>query len=268
MDKAIQLVALDIDGTLLDQAGSISHKTKLKLKELVEKGIHVVLATGRSNEAAVGIRKELSLDLPIISYNGSTVDMPHKGKIVDRKINAKDVSKIIQYGEKLGLYIIVYIDDIMYIEKDSESSRKFANYHNIECRVVGNLSEYVKSDVNMIVLVYDKLPKDDIESIFKDSCITTARSTPYVIEFMAKGSSKGRTLKWLSEYLNIKRENILAVGNALNDLEMLQYAKIGVAMKNSDHDLLDKWDLVSEYSNDEEGVYNIIKYLEKMSIVT
>ena len=77
MDRQIKLVALDIDGTLLDDQGNISENTKLKLKEIVKKGIFVVLATGRSNIAAMGIRERLALDLPIISFNGSKIGRAH-----------------------------------------------------------------------------------------------------------------------------------------------------------------------------------------------
>ena len=63
----------------------------------------------------------------------------------------------------------------------------------------------------------------------------------------------------VAEHLNIERNNILAFGNSLNDLEMLKYAGIGIAMKNSDISLLRKWDNISRYTNDEEGVYHIIK---------
>ena len=113
----------------------------------------------------------------------------------------------------------------------------------------------------MILSVYKQLPEDDVDFIFKDLNITTARSTPYVIEFMAKGSTKGRSLELLANHLGIKKENILAAGNALNDLEMLEYAGTGIAMKNSDFNLLERWDVISQYSNNEEGVYNIIKDL-------
>lgn len=261
MNNPIRLIALDIDGTLLDSGGNISPRTKLKLEKLIDKDKYVVLASGRANKAALGIKEKLSLGLPIISYNGGTIQMPQGEKLIERKITKDDAIKIIKYGEELGISIKAYIDDVFYIEKESEWTRSFADYQKLEYKVVGKLSEYIKSDVNMIVFVYEELPKDDVDRIFKDLSISTARSTPYVVEFMAKGSSKGEALKYLANHLDIKREEILAAGNALNDLDMIKYAKIGIAMKNSDPNLLNEWDNVSDYSNDEEGVYHIIKDL-------
>ncbi|NLY36240.1 MAG: HAD family phosphatase [Tissierellia bacterium] len=261
MNKPIKLIALDIDGTLLDSRGSISHRTKKKIENLIEKDKYVVLASGRASRAAKNIKDKLALDLPIISYNGAAVQLAGGAKLREKKIALKDAIEIIKYSEKLGLYIKVYIDDVFYIAKDSESSKRFAQYQDIEYKVVGKLSENIKDDVNMIVFVYEELPKDDVDLIFKDLPITTARSTPYVVEFMAQGSSKAEALKMLADYLDVKKEEILAAGNALNDLEMIKYSRVGVAMKNSDPDLLKQWHVVSDYSNDEEGVYHILKDL-------
>lgn len=85
-------------------------------------------------------------------------------------------------------------------------------------------------------------------------------STSYLVEIMGKGVSKGTGLKILAEYLGVDKKDILAIGNSLNDLEMLQFAGTGIAMKNSDDMLLEKWKHISKYTNNEEGVYNIIKH--------
>lgn len=261
MKKPIKLIALDIDGTLLDNSGNISYRTKEKIEELVKEDKHVVLASGRANKAALSIKDKLSLDLPVISYNGSTVQLPGGKKLREQKIALKDAIEIIKYSEKLGLYIKVYIDDFFYIAKDSESSKRFSEYQNIGYKVVGKLSENIKEDVNMIVYVYEELPKEDVTEVFKGMPITTTRSTPLAVEFMAKGSTKGEALELLANHLDIRKDEILAAGNALNDLDMIKYARVGVAMKNGDPDLLKEWSVVSDYTNDKEGVYHIIKDL-------
>ena len=84
---------------------------------------------------------------------------------------------------------------------------------------------------------------------------------PTAYEFMAEGCNKGKALEVLANHLGVQREDILAAGNALNDLEMLEFAGTGIAMKNADANLLSVWEHISEYTNNEEGVYEIIKEL-------
>lgn len=257
----IKLIALDIDGTLLDDNGNVSPNTILKLKELIEKGIHIVLATGRTHQSADNLQKRLSLDVPIISYNGGKITLPSKGEIFDSKIPVKDAIKIIEYAEENNVYAKAYIDDVMYISEEDQDSIDFAKKHGIKYSAIGKLSTNIKQDVSMIVFFEKDEELGDIDSLFGHMNVSITRSMPKAYEFMAKGSTKGNSLRILSDYLGIKREEILAVGNALNDLEMLKFAGVGIAMKNSDYALLKQWDVISEYTNNEEGVYRIIKEL-------
>lgn len=261
MKRPIKLIALDIDGTLLDDGGNISPNTNSKLKELIEKGVHIVLATGRTHQSADNLQKRLSLDVPIISYNGGKVTIPSRGEIFDSKIPAKDALKIIEYAEENNVYAKVYIDDVMYISEEDQVSINFAKNHGIDYSAIGKLSSNIQQDVSMIVFIEKNEGLNDIETLFGDMNVSITRSMPQAYEFMAKGITKGSSLKILSDYLGINREEILAVGNALNDLEMLKFAGLGIAMKNSDHVLLKSWDIVSEYTNNEDGVFQIIKDL-------
>ena len=88
--------------------------------------------------------------------------------------------------------------------------------------------------------------------------ISYTMSTPNSLEFMAEGVSKASSLEYLTNILNIKSDETLAIGNSLNDLDMLRWAGIGIAMKNSDHSLLEKWSSMSEYDNNNDGVSYIL----------
>lgn len=259
MKIPIKLIALDLDGTLLDSNDNISPNTNLKLKELVERGIHVVIATGRTHRSADNVQKRFSLDVPIISYNGGKISIPSKGELLNNKIPKADAIKIIQYAEGNNIFAKAYIDDVMYLQEDDERSVSLSRRHGIEYKVQGSLSQIINQDVNMIVIMDRDKACPDIDGLFDDMDLSITKSTPWAYEFMASGCTKGRSLEVLSKHLGIEREAILAVGNALNDLEMLQFAGTGIAMKNSDSDLLEVWDNLSDYTNNEEGVYQIIK---------
>lgn len=261
MLKQIKLVALDIDGTLLDDGLNISVKTGDKIRELINRGIHVALVTGRVYKSALNIANKLLVDVPIISYNGGNITVPIEGEIFNSKIPFSEAYKIMCYGEQNNIYTKVYIDNVLYTEKDDVESVEFVKNHCIEYNPIGKLSDNIHKNVNMIVFIYErKVCKGDINNL-EHTDVSITMSTPRSLEFIPKGVSKGAGLKILAKYLNVNREEILAIGNSLNDLDMLQFAGAGIAMKNSDDMLLEQWDGVSKFSNNEEGVYHLIKQL-------
>lgn len=259
--KKVRLVALDLDGTLLDDNLEVSLKTREAIRNLINKGIYVALVSGRMLRAALLVSSMLKIDLPIVAYNGGKVFIPGKDELFSKKIPLSEALKVIKYGEERNLYVKVYIDDILYIKEPDKASLAFSRTRNIDYKVVGRLSENIKEDVNMIVIYYNEDRNGVIDEELKDIDVTVTASMSRSIDVVPSGVSKDKGLMILAEYLNIDRENILAVGNGLNDLEMLKYAGIGIAMRNSEKCLLDQWNNVSEYTNNEEGVYHIIKQI-------
>ena len=259
--KNIKLVALDIDGTLLDDNLEISVRTKKTIEDLISRKIYVALVTGRTFRAAEFIRKKLGVEMPIIAYNGGKVVIPPKGEVFGRKIPLTEAIKVIKYGEERDLYVKVYIDDVLYIKEPDAKSLAFSSSNNINYKVVGKLSENIYEDVNMVIVYYEYDIHGVIDEKLNDIDVTITTSVSNSIDVIPKGVSKAKGLKIVADYLGIGRDAILAIGNSLNDLEMLQYAGIGIAMKNSDLGLLREWNNVSEYTNNEEGVYHIIKQI-------
>lgn len=261
MKGSIKLIALDIDGTLLDDNGNISNNTVSKIKELIDRGIYIVLATGRTHKSAQNIMNMMEINVPIISYNGAKITLPTVKDIFHSKMSVKDALKIIEYAEDHNVYLKVYINDVLYTKEYDEASINFAQNHGIEHEGIGQLSKNIREDVDMIVYIYKSIANENVAKVFNGMNITITSSTPRVYEFMANNCTKGIGLRRLSEYLCINRSEILAIGNALNDFDMLEYSGIGIAMKNSDFHLLNIWDSISKYTNNEEGVFQIIKDL-------
>lgn len=259
MKKKVKLIALDMDGTILDDESNFSNQIAQRLKELIDQGIHVVFATGRTHRSAENIMKKMGIDLPIISHNGSKIVVPGRGELLNKKISLEDTRAILQHGLKNNIYTKAYIDNMMYLKEADEVSLQFSKDHGLDYRVVGNLADNIPGGVNMIIFIYPQAVEENYNEIFKDLQISITRSMPTAYEFMAQGYNKGKALKILADHLGVKQEETLAVGNALNDLEMLAFAGTGIAMKNSDSDLLGVWDKVSQYTNNQEGVYRIIE---------
>lgn len=262
MKKTVKLIALDIDGTLIDDEYNVSNNTREIIRSLVEKGIHVSLVTGRPNKAADYVRKQIDIDLPILSHNGGRIILEDGREVSNIKISNSMAKEIIKYGEESNLYIKVIVDDIFYVDRDNEEVRSFSKNYDLEYRVVGKLSEDITDDCSMILFFFDEPMEKKVINRFKDMDIDITTSIPNSLEFMPKGVSKGEGLKRLAKILGVDRDEILAVGNSLNDLSMLQFAGTGIAMKNSDDILLKQWDNISEFTNNEEGVYHILREIE------
>lgn len=257
-----KLVTIDIDGTLIDDNLEVSKRTVEKIKELRNRGIIITLATGRTYKSAKEYADILNIKDPIICYNGALIKDASNDQIIYDSRLSLDVSKeIIKLGEKENLYVKVYTDDKLYVEKDIEEAREFSKNHKIDYEVIGKLSENIDKGAQMIIFRADEDEIGKIREKVDDKNIKDAiytMSTPRSLEFGASKVDKRNALKILAEKYNIDRKNILAIGNSLNDLGMIEYAGFGIAMRNADKMLLEKWDNLSKYDNNEEGVYHIL----------
>jgi 5-amino-6-(5-phospho-D-ribitylamino)uracil phosphatase len=259
--KNIKLVALDLDGTLLNDDLKISQRTIEAIKDLINRGVYVAFVSGRTYRAAEYVRKNILIDIPVVAYNGGKVVIPSKDEVYSVKIPLCEAMKVIKFGEEKDMYVKVYIDDVLYVREDDEASKAFSISNGIEYKVVGKLSESINEDANMIVMYFNEHVNGEFDDKLKDTDVTITMSTTDSIDIIPKGVSKDKGLKLVADHLNINRDEILAVGNSMNDIEMLTFAGIGIAMKNADPKLLKIWNNVSEYTNNEDGVYHILKHI-------
>jgi Cof subfamily protein (haloacid dehalogenase superfamily) len=257
------MVAVDMDGTLLNNNSEVSEKNRLAINQLIKNDIKVIFATGRVFCSAQKHAKQMNLDLPMVTYNGALIKRVFSEEVIySSKIELEAAVKLLKFAEEKNLYTKLYIDDVLHVEKETEESIRFSAKNGVPYKVIGKLSENIKDRPYMIVFIdspdnIKKLKQEFHEVENKEVNYTS--STNYSIEVVAPEISKGHSLQRVCEHLGIVREEVLAIGNSTNDLEMLKWAGTGVAMKNSDEELLKKHDIVSSYSNDEDGVYHILK---------
>ncbi|ETA80800.1 Cof-type HAD-IIB family hydrolase [Youngiibacter fragilis] len=257
----VRLVALDIDGTLIGDDHEVSERTVSAIKDLINRGRHVALVSGRTWKAADHIRQKLGVEIPVVCYNGAKVVIPSVDHDFTTKIPIAEARKIMAYGEERGLYTKVYVDDVLHIKEPDEKSLEFCKNSHIDYKVVGKLSENVNEDVNMIVVYYKEDHYGVLDEKLSEIDVTVTTSISNSIDVIPKGISKERGLRLVASHFGIESGEILAMGNSLNDIEMLRYAGIGIAMKNGDVSLLSKWSNVTEYTNNEDGVYHVLKLL-------
>jgi len=236
-----KLVAMDLDGTLFNPAREISPKNQKAIESLKERGVYVVIASGRTYEDIEVMVHSLGLsEYPrafFICYNGVIAAKTHPFQLIYQKmIHAEDVRRIGRLAEANGLKMHVFASDRIYLSEGIEHiiQSDFEMIGKAE-RVV--VSDYQGSDEVYKVLIVDQddklnrfqrtIPQDFLDdfAIFK--------SASHLLEFVHKDGSKGQALAELSRSLGILPEEVMAFGDEENDISMLQYAGMGVAMENA-----------------------------------
>lgn len=258
-----KLVAIDMDGTLLTPELDISRDTVETVRKVIEKGVVITLSTGRMYPAALPFANMLQLDVPIITCNGALTKCSITGKIYDmKKIDSKYSLEILNYCAEEGLSVSIYDDDEIFIDKQSENMEIHEQIDAAEPKIVDDLKEVVNGSVIKIMFNSRDKYKLDYHSrklyeMYKGK-LNFYFSLPYFVEIVNADANKSNALKSLSQSMNIRQEEIIAIGDNFNDLDMIKYAGLGVAMGNAPQYMKDEANFVTR-SNDDDGVRYVLE---------
>ena len=284
-----KLIAIDLDGTLLNSYGNVSNIDKEQIKKAVEKGVEVVLTSGRVTNSVENIAREVGADKYLISGNGSTIfDFKENKPIYDRFIERNKVLQIIKLCEENSIYYNIYTDDMIIAQSlnynvlfyHSENSRK-PEGKKTNINIVKNIYEYVKEkedlkiskitvcDESNIIFprILEKIKKikniDVLEVAHMSRKIIKSGTEEYNIKYYYSEISSQNVNKWsaiqfLINKLGIQEENVIAIGDNMNDISMIKNAGLGVAMENSAPVVKKIADIVTK-NNNENGVGEVIK---------
>lgn len=265
-----KMIYSDMDGTLLNSEKKISNINKNIIKKVQEREIVFGIATGRIYPAAKIYAKELSLDTPIICCNGAVVvDLNTNEAIISNPIKPKLLKKVVDIIKKYDVYFHMYDKDTIYSERYDlvikyfkEFSENLSDEFKIKTSVVENIDDIIFSDreIYKVGVYFDNSKKTEkmIEELNRDNDIEGCKSMSYMYDVMAKGINKGYALKQLGEYLNIDQSEIVAIGDNENDISMIKFAGLGVAMENATKNIKNIADYITT-TNDKDGVSNVIE---------
>ena len=284
-----KLIAIDLDGTLLNSYGQVSERNREALKKAQEKGIQIVLASGRSTNSVKNMANELGNNNYIICGNGSLVyDLRNEDIIYDKFIEKKKALQIIKICEQNSIYYNVYTEN-MVIAKTLSNNVLFYHQENAnkpdsrktKINLVENIYEYIENLENENIL---KFTISDNSNIIFNSIIKKLRDIKnidvldvahmsrkiiksgteeveiayYYTEITTENVDKWNATKWLAEKLNISNEEIIGIGDNVNDKLLIENAGLGVAMGNSAPYIKEIADRVVA-TNNEDGVAQIIE---------
>ncbi|MDO5689421.1 MAG: HAD family hydrolase [Tissierellia bacterium] len=236
LDAMIELVVCDLDGTLLDRDELLPEEAIAMARALKQKGIGFTIATGRTEEMAEAYVDALQLDIPYILSNGVTIK--DKDTVYQRNtVPLRGLKALMEEADTLGMSLVYTVQGKEWVYKKTpwiESQQlAFDRYHNIHFPTA---SEFETLQIDKL-MVMDDIREGAIAGIEK-LCLGLpaeygyTRYTDKSVEVVHAASTKGSALKILANLLNIEADRILVVGDHQNDVEMLEYAGVGVVVAN------------------------------------
>jgi len=266
---AIKLIALDLDGTLTNSKKEVTEHTRMVLQQAAQKGATVVLASGRPMLGIAPIAEFLELERyggVVMAYNGGQiVDWKTKETISQVLFNHDYFPEALSFSYKYHIPLLTYSDTEILSEGplDCWSHKEEVNC-NKSITLVKDLISYVDFPVIKMMMAGDPdalvIPEKEIAAHFAGR-LDVYRAEPHFLELMPKGINKSAGIARIADYLGVSREEVMACGDANNDIPMLEYAGLGVAVANAS----DSAKAVSQFvsrSNDEDGVaYAVEKFV-------
>lgn len=236
-------MALDLDDTLLGRDLVFTPRVRRAVQAAMDAGLMVTLATGRMFRSALPLARELGMTLPIICYQGALIKDSLSMKVLfHRPVPLENARQIIQMARNWGLHVNVYVDDELYVARVTPEAKSYVRIAQVPVHPVGDLLEFLKSPPTKVVIVSDEATIDrvmgDLRKMFGQTLYVT-KSLPMFCEIAHPGCNKGTALAFLAAHLGVSREETVAVGDGLNDLEMVQWAGLGIAMGNAPQQLRD-----------------------------
>ncbi len=261
-----RMIVLDLDGTLTNRNKEITSKTKEALFELKRQGGIIVLASGRPTYGIMPLARELELHETggyILSYNGGRIiDLSTGEAVFSKELPVESNEKIIKLSKDHGVNVLTYEDDVIITPNAlDEYVQKEAFINKLKVKEVSNMEAYATFPVVKFMMLEEGEILQMVEPKVKAYLgrdYSVYRSEPYFLEILPKGIDKAASLERLLSRLSMTKEEMIACGDGYNDLSMIEYAGLGVAMENAVLPVKKAADYIT-YSNNDDGVAHVIE---------
>lgn len=278
----IKLVALDLDGTVLNKEGKISEQTQMTIEKVLKKGIKVVLCTGRNLPLAVEYTIQLGLSSYLVTCNGAEIRKVNGEQVQCWPMELEQLDLVISVLQKHDALFELYGDDFIYFESKEKHSSKYLNYmryyrgdsgfDEAELRdelkksyyqETGSFQQFLK-DQNPLGKKFYVMGSDEsrLAALFEElksiPDLTLTASHRSNIEINHLNATKGNALAHLSQMLGFLPQEVAAIGDGENDISMFQFCGLSIAMGNANEIVKQSADVVT-VSNHEEGVSHALE---------
>ncbi len=262
-----KILVLDLDGTLTNNKKELPVKNQeTVIKAQAEKGTIVVLASGRPMYGITPLAKALKMDEfggYILSFNGGkTINFKDKSIIQELILPHELLPDLYASSKEYGMELISYEDDFIITENpDDIYVQKEAFLNKMPCKKVDSFLDYITFNVPKCLMVGDAERVAEILPAMREKYgehLNIFRSEPYFMEIMPHGIDKAQSLGKLLEHLQMSKDELMAIGDGFNDLTMIQFAGMGVAMSNAQQVVKDAAKYIT-LSNEEDGVAHVVE---------
>ncbi|WP_287129913.1 Cof-type HAD-IIB family hydrolase [Candidatus Cyanaurora vandensis] len=231
----IKLVALDLDGTVLGEAPVITVAVVQAIAAVQARGIPVVIVTGRMHRSALPYHQQIQSPLPLISYQGALIKDPQDGRVVRHlKVPRSLALDILSYLQAHQMTVHLYLNDNLYIQGPPQPwNLSYAERTGVPLTVVPDLARRITEDPTKLLAFWDQDTTElwaELQQKYAPSELYLTRSTNQFIEATHPQANKGAAVAYLVETLGLVPDQVLAIGDYFNDLEMIRFAGVGIAM--------------------------------------
>jgi Cof subfamily protein (haloacid dehalogenase superfamily) len=255
-------VAIDLDGTLLRSDLTVSGRTVSVLRQVRAAGVVVTLSTGRMFRSARPFAEQFQFDVPLITYGGALVKNASSGEVLyNRPLEPVVARQVIRFGRERGVQVNFYLldgaEDHLYAELMTSWGENYGSFARVPFHRVPDLEELLeRGNPLKLLLIEDEQAAGrhllELRELLGGQA-HIAKSKPRFIEVDHPEATKGRALQELAAWLQVDRSRVLAIGDNYNDIEMLEFAGLGIAVANAPPDVQRLAGHVTA-SNDEDGV--------------
>ncbi|MCM2980276.1 Cof-type HAD-IIB family hydrolase [Niallia circulans] len=259
-----KMIVLDMDDTLLTDDHIISEATKTALMLAQEKGVKVVLASGRPTYAMLDAAKELRLaeyGSFILSFNGAKItNCQTNEELFSSTLSPETVHQLFDLSQRENIWIHTYMNDEIITQENNPFTEIEGKLTGLPIKTVADFKQTVSTPVVKVLMVKEENYLKEVEARLQKELandLSVMRSKPYFLEFTELGVTKGTSLAILIEKLGISREEVIAIGDSYNDVAMIEFAGLGVAMGNAPDDVKQLADYVTD-TNNNDGIAKVI----------
>lgn len=265
-----KLLVVDMDGTLLNSSKKVSHETRQVLEELKNIGVNIAIATGRIYTTVKAYAKDLKIEAPIIACNGAVIkDINNNKTIYSNHISEENCYRILEICKRYGTNCYLYSEDTIFAEKLEKLGKYFIKMSKtqkeedkIKVEMVNDSREVVSrgEKIYKFVIFSDDSKSVEFakEEILKSLDLEVYKSTSDFLDVVNKGVCKGSGIRNLANIFDIETEEIIAVGDNENDISMIKYAGLGIAMGNGVDEIKKVADYITD-TNDNDGLAKALR---------
>jgi Cof subfamily protein (haloacid dehalogenase superfamily) len=260
-----RLVAFDLDGTLMARQQPITSRVKTAVQQALAKGTIVTLASGRLFSMLLPYAQQLGITTPLIAHHGALIKDPVTGDVLFHRGVPLDLAhEVIQLARDRGLPAAAYLEDEVYTDRICPSPVVDGWIKRIKAHDVGDLAQFLTTEPTRVAVVTEDAQTKtlvlELRAHFGDRLHVTS-GHPLLTEMSHPDVSKARALDRLIQHFGISRDEVLAVGDDWNDVEMLRFAGFGVAMGDAPIEVQEAADYTAPSALDDGAAHVLEKFI-------